>query len=143
MKKYCMVLALSLLPHLATAQMNDMLGVLAIDGMLDAEAYRGIGQMNAALDDVRFRQDLSNLITETQIASLNGYFDKSTLHFTGLSGIDWDVRVAAVGQYYIELKNLNAKTCELCKNGQWGTHHIEVNGASSCQPTANNVRLYF
>lgn len=143
MLKYLWFVSVLVLPCAAQAQMNEMMGVLAIDGMLSAEDYQNMGKMNRALDDLRFRQELSDLITETQIASLNGYFDKSNLRFNGLSGIDWDVASAATGQYYIELKNLDMNMCELCKNGQWGTHHIDVNEGGKCEKVSNNVKLYF
>ena len=123
--------------------MTDTLGALAIDGMMDRDAYQKIGQMQNALDKVRFQQDLSELITETQISALNGYFDKSNVNFSGLKGVDWDVVSVATGQYYIELKNLDNATCFTTKNTQWGTHHIDVNDGGECDKNSNNVKLYF
>ena len=130
-------------PLIANAQMTDTLGALAIDGMMDRDAYQKIGQMQNALDKVRFQQDLSELITETQISALNGYFDKSNVNFSGLKGVDWDVVSVATGQYYIELKNLDNATCFTTKNTQWGTHHIDVNDGGECDKNSNNVKLYF
>lgn len=144
MKKYLLIFTAIAFPMIASAQMTDTLGVLAIDGMMDREAYRGIGQMQNALGKVNFQQDLSELITETQIIALNGYFDKSNIQFNGLKNVDWDVVSVATGQYYIELKNLDYSNCFTVKNGQWGTHHIEVNGGEDChQRNDNNVKLFF
>ena len=144
MKKYLLIFTVLAFPMTASAQMTDTLGVLAIDGMMDREAYQGIGQMQNALGKVNFQQDLSELITETQIVALNGYFDKSNVRFNGLKNVDWDVVSVATGQYYIELKNLDDSTCFSVKNGQWGTHHIDVNEGSDCrQGNTNNVKLYF
>lgn len=143
MKKYIFSLILCMTPLIANAQMTDTLGALAIDGMMDRDAYQKIGQMQNALDKVRFQQDLSELITETQISALNGYFDKSNVNFSGLKGVDWDVVSVATGQYYIELKNLDNATCFTTKNTQWGTHHIDVNDGGECDKNSNNVKLYF
>ena len=143
MKKYIFALILCMTPAIADAQMTDTLGALAIDGMMDRYEYQKIGQMQKALDKVRFQQDLSELITETQISALNGYFDKSNVNFNGLDGVDWDVVSVATGQYYIELKNLDNSTCFSTKNTQWGTHHIDVNDGGECDKGSNNVKLYF
>ena len=144
MKKYSLILIALILPMVASAQMTDTLGALAIDGLMDREAYQGIGQMQNALGRANFQQDLSELITETQITALNGYFDKSNVRFNGLKNIDWDVVSVATGQYYIELKNLNYSNCFTVKNGQWGTHHVDVNGGEDChQENDNNVKLFF
>ena len=143
MKKYLFALIAVIIPLAADAQMNEMMGVLAIDGMMDRDAYRGIGQMQNALGKVNLQQELSDLITETQIAALNGYFDKSSIRFNGLKNIDWDVEAVATGQYYIELKNLDDSTCFTTKNGQWGTHHIDVNDGGDCNKGINNVKLFF
>lgn len=143
MKRYLLTLIAAVFPLVANAQMNEMMGVLAIDGMMDREAYQGMGQMQNALNRVNFQQELSDLITETQIAALNGYFDKSSIHFYGLKDVDWDVTAVATGQYYIELKNLDDSTCLSMQNGQWGTHHIEVNDGGECNKGVNNVKLFF
>jgi len=143
MKKYIFSLMLCLTPVIANAQMTDTLGALAIDGMMDRDEYQKIGQMQNALDKVRFQQDLSELITETQISALNGYFDKSNVNFNGLNGVDWNVVSVATGQYYIELENLDNSTCFTTKNTQWGTHHIDVNDGGDCDKGSNNVKLYF
>jgi len=143
MKKILLSLVTVIFPLTVNAQMTDTLGALAIDGMLDSEAYKGIGQMQNALGKVNFQQDLSDLITETQIASLNGYFDKSNLRFNGLKGIDWDVVSVTGGQYYIELKNLDYSSCFTVKNSQWGTHHIDINNGDDCKQNINNAKLFF
>ena len=144
MKKYLLIFTALAFPMIANAQMSDTLGALAIDGLMDREAYQGIGQMQNALGKVNFQQDLSELITETQIIALNGYFDKSNVRFNGLKNVDWDVVSVTTGQYYIELKNLDYSNCFTVKNGQWGTHHIEVNGGGDChQENDNNVKLFF
>lgn len=143
MKKYLLILCGLCVPFVCNAQMTDTMGALAIDGMLNSEAYRGVEQMQNALGKANFQQDLSELITETQIASLNGYFDKSNIRFNGLKGIDWDVVSVATGQYYIELKNLDYSSCFTVKNSQWGTHHIEVNDGGDCVENENNVKLFF
>lgn len=143
MKKYLLTLITIFLPMAVEAQMGDTLGALAIDGLMDREAYQGIGQMQDALGKANFQQELAELITETQIAALNGYFDKSNVRFNGLKNVDWDVVSVATGQYYIELKNLDDSTCFSTKNTQWGTHHIDVNDGGDCDKGNNNVKLYF
>lgn len=143
MKRYLLTLIAAVFPLVANAQMNEMMGVLAIDGMMDRETYQGMGQMQNALNRVNFQQDLANLITETQIAALNGYFDKSSIHFYGLKDVDWDVTSVATGQYYIELKNLDDSTCLSTQNGQWGAHHTDVNDGGECNKGVNNVKLFF
>lgn len=143
MKRYLLTLFAVVFPLISNAQMTDTLGALAIDGMMDREAYQGIGQMQNAMAKVNFQQELAELITETQIASLNGYFDKSNLRFDGLKNVDWDVVAVATGQYYIELKDLDNSACFGVKNGQWGAHHIDVNDGGECDKNINDVKIYF
>lgn len=143
MKKYVSFLGALFISFSANAQMTDTLGVLAIDGMLNSEAYRGVEQMQNALGKVNFQQELSELITETQIAALNSHFDKSDIRFNGLKGINWDVVSVATGQYYIELRDIDDSMCYTVKNSQWGTHHIDVNEGENCNKNSNNVKLFF
>ncbi|MBR1600498.1 MAG: hypothetical protein IJ677_02850 [Alphaproteobacteria bacterium] len=143
MRKYFLTLIIFCIPHICGAQMTDTLGAMAIDAMMDREAYQQIGQMQKALGKANFQQDLSELITETQIASLNGYFDKSNLRFNGLKGVEWDVVSVAAGQYYIELKNLDYSSCFTVKNTNWGTHHIDANDNGECVQNNNTVKLFF
>ena len=143
MKKYLLFLCVLLISSTVSAQMTDTLGALAIDGMLNREAYEGIGQMQNALGKVNFQQELSELITETQISALNGYFDKSNVRFNGLNGVEWEVVSVATGQYYIELKNLDYSSCFNVKNTNWGTHHIDINNNGDCEQDINNVKLFF
>jgi len=143
MKKYLSVLGVLFVSFNANAQMSDTLGALAIDGMMNREAYQGIGQMQNTLGKVNFQQELSELITETQIAALNNRFDKSDIRFNGLQGIDWDVVSVATGQYYIVLKDIDDSTCYTVKNSQLGAHHIDVNEGGNCDKGSNNVKLFF
>ena len=143
MKKYLSVLGALIISFNANAQMTDTLRALAIDGMMNREAYQGIGQMQNALGKINFQQELSELITETQIAALNNHFDKSDIRFNGLQGIDWDVVSVSTGQYYIELKNIDDSLCNTVRNSQWGTHHIDVNEGGNCEKNSNNVKLFF
>lgn len=142
MKKYILGFML-LAPFAANAQMTDTLGALGISGMTDADAYKNVARMQGALKQTNFKQELAELITETQIAALNNHFEKSDVSFSGLEGVDWDVASAAAGQYYIELKNLDSSDCNTVKYGSWGTHHVDINENGECSSGANTVKLYF
>lgn len=144
MKKYFMVFAALFTVSAASAQMADMMGTLAIDGMLTTDAYQGVGQMRQALGRVQMQQDLAMLNLEIQNRFMHSYkgLNKEILNFKGLRGINWDVAAVSDSEYFVELADIDAETCLFFHGGGFGARRTEfVSGG--CQPSGNKVRIYF
>ncbi|MBP1532203.1 MAG: hypothetical protein ILA52_01730 [Alphaproteobacteria bacterium] len=144
MKKVLLMLALIGMFSSANAQMVDQMGAMAIQGMISADAYRGVNQMQGAMNQANFKQDLSMLLMQLQTSMMGGYsgVSKQSLGFSGFSGIDWDI-VENGGGYYLEFKNLDAALCFVCKSREWSYNRIDINGGGDCTSDSNNVKMYY
>jgi len=145
MKKYLCLFAFLFSINPAQAQMSEMMGVLGVSGAMDADAYRGVGQMQKALGNVQLQQDIALLVNEIQSTFMQNYsiIDTSLLSFDGLRGINWNVVPVSPSEFYIHLQNIDAATCFIAKNNPWNASRIEINDGQDCQNTDNSVKLYF
>lgn len=146
MKKYLLILAMFLYACSASAQMNEMLGVLAVDGALSSGDADKLGKMQNALGRAQFQQDLSLLNSEIQLTYMGNYSDvsKSNVFFRGFKGISWDIGPSKGGnEYYVEFKGLDSATCFVCKNRAWNANKVEINGGGDCTNSNNHVKMYF
>lgn len=145
MKKYLMILAMLLVCKSASAQMTDMLGTLSLQGALTQGSMQGVGQMNNAMGNLNFQQDLSALIMEIQSRFFGNYngLSKDTVQFRGLKNYDWDVYATSANQFAIELKNLDGGACFMCNGNAWNASRVDINNGGQCEAQNNHVILYF
>lgn len=144
MKKYLGVILMVMFSYSANAQMNDMLGVLAIDGALTSSEAQGVGQMQRALSAVQVQQGLAELNMEIQTKYMGNYggLTKSGLSFGGFDGLEWNVGSVSGSEYYIELSGADSALCYQIKlNG--GAKRSVVNNGSDCQGANNTIRLFY
>lgn len=144
MKKIILISALCLFSGSAMAQMSDALGTLLIDGELSNEGYQAVAQGQRAVNRMRFQQDLGNLVATVQTTYFGSYagLSKAGLDFNGFSGINWDIKPADDGGFYIAFDGLDGATCFVCQSGT-GAQRAEINNGGSCQQTGNKVKLFF
>ena len=146
MKKYIVLAVMLLLSSNAHAQMNDMLGVLAVDGALTQGSYQGVGQMQQAYGRMQFQQDLAALnaqIQTTFMGNYNGISKEALLYFDGFRGLEWNVGSVSSNEYFVELSGLDGATCFLCKSPEWHARKTEINDGTDCQASNNRVKMYF
>ena len=146
MKKYLLLAILIIYSSTASAQMNEMLGVLAVDGALSGSDAASLGQMQNALAQTQFKQDLNMLNSEIQLTFMGNYTDvsKSTVYFRGFNGISWDVGPAnGGGEYYVEFDGLDGATCFICKDRAWNANKVEINNGGDCEKANNHVKMFF
>lgn len=144
MTKYLMALFCLFAATNAQAQMTDSLGALAIDGMLTGQAMQGVGQMQNALNKVKFQQDLAELNLKIQTTFMHNYdgLEKSALDFGGFQGVDWQVRAVSPQEYYIEFSRIDSAMCEYIRLNN-DAKRAEINNGAGCRGNANNIRLYY
>ena len=145
MKKF-LVIAMLLMPMSdALAQMNELIGELGVNGALTVESYQVLGNMQGALNRMKFQQDLANLNAQIQMTFLRDYrnIDKRYIEFEGFGNIQWDVIPVSSSSYYLELKNLDSASCLLCKSPEWRVKKLDINNGGDCNGESNNVKMFF
>lgn len=142
MRLVILVIAFVLHAVAADAQMADSFGGLAMDGLLSADGYRGLGQMRQSFGRVRIQQDIALLNLEIQSGFMHGYqnLSKENLQFNGLQNIEWDV-IPYENGYYIELSDLSEADCIWSRSNPFSAAKVETPGG--CRNKENVVKLYF
>lgn len=145
MKKLSVILFLMLLCKPVEAQMTDMLGTLSLQGALTQGSMQGVGQMNNAMGNLGFQQDLTTLIMEVQSRFFGNYngLNKDLLQFGGLKNYDWNVYAVSANQFAVEFKNLDGGACFICRGNGWNASSVDINGGGQCEAQNNHVILYF
>lgn len=145
MKKYLYALIVFCSINTATAQMNEMIGVMGVSGVLNSNAYNNVGQMQSAMSRMQLQQDVTLLVNQIQSVFMQNYLDidVSLLDFNGLRGVKWDVVPVSSAEFYISLQDIDGASCFIVKNNPWGANRVEVNGGKDCQQSDNVVKLYF
>ena len=147
MKKllFAFVILVSVSANSSYAQMNEMIGVVGVNGVMSNNAYKNVGQMQKSLSHVQLQQDVTLLVNEIQTTYMHDYssIDPSLLSFRGFRGIKWDVQPVSSSEFYISLENVDASSCFIIKNNPWNANHVDINNGQDCQSLANSVKLYF
>lgn len=144
MRKF-LIVAFLLLSNNVNAQMNDLLGTLATDGVLTQGDMNGFNDMRRALGRADFQRDLAMLNTEIQTTFMGNYngINKDVINFDGFSGINWNVGSETNSQYYVEFYGLDGATCQLCTNPEIHAARTVINNGAGCQQNNNHVKIFY
>ena len=145
MKKYLCFLTVLCSINTVQAQMNEMIGVLGVSGVINRNAINNVGQMQNALSRMQLQQDITLLVNEIQSTFIQDYLniDVSLLNFNGLRGVKWEVVPVSSVEFYVSLDNIDGASCFIIKNNPWNANRIEINNGQDCQASTNSVKLYF
>ncbi len=143
MKKIVLtILSIFLTVNVASAQMADALGTLAIGGAMGVNDAQMIAKGQGALNNLRFQDDLIRLITDIQMNGQNMQIDRSVVSFNGFQGIDWNISSQGY-ETVLEFNHLNARLCQVCRNNEAAVNRVEINGGGTCEAEGNTVKMYF
>lgn len=145
MKKYLCFLTVLCSINNVQAQMNEMIGVLGVSGVINNNSINSLGQMQNALSRMQLQQDITLLVNEIQSTFIQDYLniDVSLLNFNGLQGVKWEVVPVSAVEFYVSLDNIDGSACFIIQNNPWNANHIEINNGQDCQASNNSAKLYF
>lgn len=145
MRKYLCFLTVLCSINNVQAQMNEMIGVLGVGGVINSNAINNVGQMQNALSRMQLQQDITLLVNEIQSTFIQDYLniDTSLLSFSGLRGVNWKVVPVSSAEFYVSLDNIDGSSCFIIQNNPWNANRVEINNGQACQASNNSVKLYF
>lgn len=132
MKKLIFLASLSVCLS-AFAQMPDMLGTLAIQGVMTERATQSAVQGLSSSQKLRVFQDIQRIAMEIKTGYLGNYASVSRNSVSGspLSGIDWSVGPYQSYYFYIQLNQIDNKNCSYLLSRDIGAYSVSVNGQNN------------
>ena len=125
----------------ATAQMTDLMGTLAIDGMMNAQAVKGYSASNIQIKKNKIAQELQIKNMEIQTLMLTNPKNVSRETFS-IAGYSASATLESNGGFFITLKNVEKALCQGLENQFAGAKKIEINKNNICSDK-NNIKFYY
>ena len=125
----------------ASAQMTDLMGTLAIDGMMNAQAAKGYSTANLQMKKNRIAQELQikNMEIQTLILTNPKNVSRETFSVAGYSA---SAQSESNGGFSITLKNVEKAICQGIGNQFAGAQKIKINQNNTCSDK-NNIKFYY
>ena len=125
----------------ASAQMTDLMGNLAIDGMLTAQSMKGYNTANLQLKKNNLSQELQIKSIEFQTLVISGNKNVSRETFS-IAGYSSSVQMENVGDFSITVNGIEKSLC-LGIDGRFaGAKKIKINQNNKCADK-NIIKFYY
>lgn len=125
----------------ASAQMTDLMGSLAIDGMMNAQAAKGYSTANLQMKKNRIAQELQIKNMEIQTLMITNPQNVSRETFL-IAGYSASARSESNGEFSITLKNVEKAVCNGLENQFAGAKRIKINQNNICLDK-NIIKFYY
>lgn len=125
----------------ASAQMTDLMGSLAIDGVMNAQAAKGYSAANLQMKKNKIAQELQIKNMEIQTLMLTNPQNVSRETFS-IAGYPASVKSESNGGFSITLKNVEKTLCQGFENQFSGARKIKVNQNNICSDK-NIIQFYY
>lgn len=125
----------------ASAQMVDLIGGLAVDGMLNAQAAKGYGAANTQIKKNNITQELQMKNIEIQTLMMTNPQNVSRETFS-VSGYSASAQKENEGGFSITLTGVEKSLCQSFENNFAGAKKIKINQNNICSDK-NNIKFYY
>ena len=124
-----------------SAQMTDLMGSLAIDGMMNAQAVKGYNAANTQMKKNNLAQELQikNIEIQTLMVSNPQNVSRETFSILGYSA---SAQVENDGGFSITLTGVEKALCQSLENKFASTKKIKINQNNICSEK-NNIKFYY
>lgn len=124
-----------------SAQMIDLMGSLAIDGMMNAQAAKGYSAANLQIKKNKIAQELQIKNMEIQTLMITNPQNVSRETFS-VAGYPAFARSESNGEFSITLKNVEKRLCQGFGGQFAGAKKIEINKDNTCSDK-NIIKFYY
>ena len=125
----------------ASAQMTDLMGNLAIDGMMNAQAARGYSAANLQMKKNKIAQELQVKNVEIQTLMFKNPQNVSRETFS-VAGYPAFAQSESNGGFSITLKNVEKSLCQGLGGQFAGAKKVEINKNTNCSDK-NIIKFYY
>ena len=125
----------------ASAQMTDLMGSLAIDGMMNAQAVKGYNTANLQMKKNSLTQELQMKNIEIQTLMMTNPKNVSRETFS-VAGYPASAQLESNGGFSITLRNVEKTVCSGLGNQFAGAKKIKINQNNTCSDK-NIIKFYY
>ncbi|MGN0920049.1 MAG: hypothetical protein ACI4OR_04785 [Alphaproteobacteria bacterium] len=124
-----------------SAQMTDLMGTLAIDGVMNAGAVKGYKGANLQIKKNKLMQELQIKSMEIQTLMMTNPQNVSRETFF-ISGYPAFAQTEKTGKFSITLKEVEKELCQGLENQFRGVQKIKINQNNICLDK-NTIKFYY
>ena len=129
------------------SQMIDMMGSLGVQGAITTGEVESVGRGLSALKQNQIIGDLTQTAMEIKTQFMGNYssVQKGSLMGNPFGGLDWNISSISDHLFYIQLNQIDERTCMRLLSARLSAVEIELNGISgskSCMDS-NQIRFIF
>jgi len=125
----------------ASAQMTDLMGSLAIQGMMTTQSVKGYTVANLQIKKNKLAQELQIKNMEIQTLMLNNPQNVSRETFL-IGGYFASAQKENIGGFSITVKGIEKELCRSLENQFAGSKKIKINQNNICSDK-NNIKFYY
>ena len=125
----------------ASAQMIDLMGSLAVDGVMNAQAVKSYGTANLQIKKNKLARDLQIKNMEIQTLILNNPQNVSRETFL-VAGYSASAQTENTGGFSITVKGVEKVLCRGLETQFAGAKKIRINQNNICSDK-NNIKFYY
>ena len=125
----------------ASAQLTDLMGSLAVDGMMNAQAVRGYNTANTQIKKNNIAQELQIKNIEIQTLMMTNPQNVSRETFS-ISGYSASAQTEDQGGFSITLSGVEKTLCQSFGNKFASAKKIKINQNNICSDK-NNIKFYY
>ena len=125
----------------ASAQMIDLMGSMAVDGMMNAQAAKGYNTANLQIKKNKIAQELQIKNIEIQTLMMTNPKNVSRETFF-VAGYPASAQSESNGDFSITLKNVEKGLCQGLGGQFAGAKKIEINKNNACSDK-NIIKFYY
>lgn len=129
------------------SQMVDLMGSLSIQGAITTGDTQSVSMGLSALKKNQILQDINQTAMEIKTQFMGNYnsVGKHSVSGNPFNGLDWDLSSLSSNLFYIQLNQIDNRTCSSLLSSRIPTVRTELNGQrdlKACSDT-NQIRFIF
>ena len=127
------------------SQMVDLMGSLGVQGALTMGDTESVAQGISSVNRYQILRDLTQTAMEIKTQYMGDYIsvDKTSVSGNPFSRIDWDLSYISSNLFYIQLNQIDKKTCSYLLSSRIGTVRTELNDQSGSDNCLENNQIRF
>ena len=127
------------------SQMIDLMGSLGVQGAITTGEVESVGRGLSVLKQNQIIGDLTQTAMEIKTQYMGSYsgVQKSSVMGNPFGGLDWDLGSFSDNLFYIQLNQIDERTCARLLSARLSAVETELNGISGSKSCTDNNQIRF
>ena len=129
----------------AYSQMIDLMGSLGVQGALTTGEVESVGRGLSALKQNQILGDLTQTAMKIKTQFMGNYHSvqKNSVMGNPFQGLNWDLGSVSDNLFYIQLNQIDERTCGRLLSARVPAFQVELNGITGSKSCTGNNQIKF